>query len=147
MQNSELCVLDCPSIIAVCGPIAQSVEQMAFNHWVPGSSPGRITIFSIKGIFDRCLFFVCPELVRTLSGGCPGLVRDVLMDRQMIEGIEDINECGQLFRRFSKKLFHGCFLYPSNLSKCPAVPLSRVPLAGGATMRIHRAQLLEQRDG
>lgn len=27
----------------VCGPIAQSVEQMAFNHWVPGSSPGRIT--------------------------------------------------------------------------------------------------------
>ena len=27
------------------GPIAQSVEQMAFNHWVPGSSPGRITSF------------------------------------------------------------------------------------------------------
>ena len=29
---------------AKSGPIAQSVEQMAFNHWVPGSSPGRITI-------------------------------------------------------------------------------------------------------
>ncbi len=27
------------------GPIAQSVEQMAFNHWVEGSSPSRITIF------------------------------------------------------------------------------------------------------
>jgi hypothetical protein len=27
-----------------CGPIAQSVEQMAFNHWVEGSSPSRITI-------------------------------------------------------------------------------------------------------
>src|SRR5512139_888994 len=25
------------------GPIAQSVEQMAFNHWVEGSSPSRIT--------------------------------------------------------------------------------------------------------
>lgn len=27
------------------GPIAQSVEQMAFNHWVEGSSPSRITIY------------------------------------------------------------------------------------------------------
>lgn len=27
-----------------CGLIAQSVEQMAFNHWVEGSSPSQITI-------------------------------------------------------------------------------------------------------
>ena len=32
-------------IIVACGPIAQSVEQMAFNHWVEGSSPSRITIY------------------------------------------------------------------------------------------------------
>ena len=31
-----------------CGPIAQSVEQMAFNHWVEGSSPSRITIIFNK---------------------------------------------------------------------------------------------------
>ena len=28
------------------GPIAQSVEQLAFNQWVAGSSPARLTIFS-----------------------------------------------------------------------------------------------------
>ena len=27
------------------GPIAQLVEQMAFNHWVAGSSPARLTIY------------------------------------------------------------------------------------------------------
>ena len=35
-------------VYALRGPIAQSVEQMAFNHWVEGSSPSRITIF--KGL-------------------------------------------------------------------------------------------------
>jgi hypothetical protein len=29
----------------LCGPIAQSVEQLAFNQWVAGSSPARLTIF------------------------------------------------------------------------------------------------------
>ena len=38
------------------GPIAQSVEQMAFNHWVPGSSPGRITTYLKKRHLDWCLF-------------------------------------------------------------------------------------------
>jgi uncharacterized protein (TIGR03067 family) len=28
-----------------CGPIAQSVEQLAFNQWVAGSSPARLTTF------------------------------------------------------------------------------------------------------
>ena len=34
-----------PHSIAVdrCGPIAQSVEQLAFNQWVAGSSPARLT--------------------------------------------------------------------------------------------------------
>jgi hypothetical protein len=27
----------------VDGPIAQSVEQLAFNQWVAGSSPARLT--------------------------------------------------------------------------------------------------------
>ena len=44
------------------GPIAQSVEQMAFNHWVPGSSPGRIT--KIEGSLSGCLcyFLVAGDL-------------------------------------------------------------------------------------
>ena len=28
---------------SVDGPIAQSVEQLAFNQWVAGSSPARLT--------------------------------------------------------------------------------------------------------
>ena len=28
------------------GPIAQSVEQLAFNQWVAGSSPARLTTFA-----------------------------------------------------------------------------------------------------
>src|SRR6185295_18874117 len=42
------------------GPIAQSVEQMAFNHWVEGSSPSRITISLETGRLPvrRPFFFV-----------------------------------------------------------------------------------------
>ncbi len=29
----------------VDGPIAQLVEQLAFNQWVAGSSPARLTIY------------------------------------------------------------------------------------------------------
>jgi hypothetical protein len=36
-----------PSTIKACGPIAQSVEQLAFNQWVAGSSPARL-IFNIN---------------------------------------------------------------------------------------------------
>ena len=32
-----------PVKFMILGPIAQSVEQLAFNQWVPGSRPGRIT--------------------------------------------------------------------------------------------------------
>ena len=28
--------------LCMCGPIAQSVEQLAFNQWVAGSSPARL---------------------------------------------------------------------------------------------------------
>ncbi len=28
-----------------CGPIAQSVEQLAFNQWVAGSIPARLSFF------------------------------------------------------------------------------------------------------
>ena len=42
------------------GPIAQSVEQVAFNHWVAGSSPARITNFFnlqiAKQAFRACFF-------------------------------------------------------------------------------------------
>jgi hypothetical protein len=30
-------------LISIRGPIAQSVEQLAFNQWVAGSSPARLT--------------------------------------------------------------------------------------------------------
>lgn len=40
------------------GPIAQSVEQMAFNHWVEGSSPSRITIILKSGKRNLSAFFV-----------------------------------------------------------------------------------------
>ncbi len=42
------------------GPIAQSVEQMAFNHWVEGSSPSRITIIynSLGQPFRLPLFYM-----------------------------------------------------------------------------------------
>ena len=32
-----------PKLTEICGPIAQSVEQLAFNQWVAGSSPARLT--------------------------------------------------------------------------------------------------------
>ena len=31
--------------ISSCGPIAQSVEQLAFNQWVAGSIPARLNFF------------------------------------------------------------------------------------------------------
>jgi hypothetical protein len=40
------------------GPIAQLVEQMAFNHWVAGSSPARITII-YKEKANRLRFAFC----------------------------------------------------------------------------------------
>ena len=51
LLHCELCILHFAfhtvhCRITVCGPIAQSVEQVAFNHWVAGSSPARITIFN-----------------------------------------------------------------------------------------------------
>jgi hypothetical protein len=35
-------------ILCPCGPIAQLVEQLAFNQWVAGSSPARLTTFPEK---------------------------------------------------------------------------------------------------
>jgi hypothetical protein len=49
----------------VDGPIAQLVEQLAFNQWVAGSSPARLTtrINSLgqltKRIVDCPLYLVC----------------------------------------------------------------------------------------
>ena len=40
--------VECP----LDGPIAQSVEQLAFNQWVAGSSPARLTI-SINNLGQR----------------------------------------------------------------------------------------------
>lgn len=34
----------------VDGPIAQSVEQLAFNQWVAGSSPARLKILNLKDV-------------------------------------------------------------------------------------------------
>ena len=31
-----------------CGPIAQSVEQLAFNQWVAGSIPARLNFLAIR---------------------------------------------------------------------------------------------------
>ena len=38
----------------VDGPIAQLVEQLAFNQWVAGSSPARLTILAAE---PKCLCF------------------------------------------------------------------------------------------
>ena len=35
--------LECSTQVETCGPIAQLVEQLAFNQWVAGSSPARLT--------------------------------------------------------------------------------------------------------
>ena len=40
--------VECP----LDGPIAQSVEQLAFKQWVAGSSPARLTI-SINNLGQR----------------------------------------------------------------------------------------------
>ena len=53
----------------VDGPIAQSVEQLAFNQWVAGSSPARLTIVinNLGQRFDRKwlpYWFWCANSVR-----------------------------------------------------------------------------------
>ena len=39
-------------------PVAQLVEQMTVNHWVPGSSPGRGAKYQKKDQ-ELVLFFAC----------------------------------------------------------------------------------------
>src|ERR1043166_9477515 len=46
------------------GPIAQLVEQLAFNQWVAGSSPARLTIFTkqkheMRMALWPAAFFLC----------------------------------------------------------------------------------------
>ena len=40
--------VECLSLRILCGPIAQLVEQLAFNQWVAGSSPARLSILLRK---------------------------------------------------------------------------------------------------
>ena len=51
---------------SVCGPIAQSVEQLAFNQWVAGSSPARLTTFLKQTLdavgCDACRIFLVANL-------------------------------------------------------------------------------------
>ncbi len=42
--------VDVLPILCQCGPIAQLVEQLAFNQWVAGSSPARLTTCENKGL-------------------------------------------------------------------------------------------------
>ena len=42
---------DLESAPSISSSIAQLVEQMTVNHWVPGSSPGRGAKFNSLGYF------------------------------------------------------------------------------------------------
>ena len=44
-------------------PIAQLVEQMTVNHWVPGSSPGRGAKFRLVVLASCALFFRAVSLI------------------------------------------------------------------------------------
>ena len=45
------------------GPIAQSVEQVAFNHWVAGSSPARITIITRENGIQKDAVLISINLI------------------------------------------------------------------------------------
>ena len=47
--------------------IAQSVEQLPFKQWVPGSSPGHLTIYKLVGIIMAKECFVCEK--KAVVGG------------------------------------------------------------------------------
>ena len=55
------------------GPIAQLVEQLAFNQWVAGSSPARLTTFPEetrkKRAVTSCLLLVFPLIFPLMDLG------------------------------------------------------------------------------
>ena len=68
-----------------CGPIAQSVEQVAFNHWVAGSSPARITNFfgDLRRLVGRLFLLVC-ELEFLVARGDTSHSNIVLASRERL---------------------------------------------------------------
>jgi hypothetical protein len=70
-----------PRVLSSCGPIAQLVEQLAFNQWVAGSSPARLKTFSkssprktaqfsekVEGQFlDRVRAFMPDDAIRSVT--------------------------------------------------------------------------------
>jgi hypothetical protein len=48
--------------LRMCGPIAQSVEQLAFNQWVAGSSPARLN-FQFHKIFQNPFLITQPSFM------------------------------------------------------------------------------------
>ena len=48
--------------------IAQLVEQLTVNQWVPGSSPGRGAIYS-KGLQEIVSLFLCKKTASGEIGG------------------------------------------------------------------------------
>ena len=91
--------VECPAPNA-CGPIAQSVEQLAFNQWVAGSSPARLIPFpkiqnSKRRLPIRRPLLVCGELNRSLwsisSYTVARLVVRRLVVRQFLSANHDTN--------------------------------------------------------
>jgi integrase len=78
------------AIHPICGPVAQLVEHVTFNHRVAGSSPARLTSFiinNLQGIVDSKL-----AGVRTVN---PHRFRDTLaidlLDQKVpIEDVKDV---------------------------------------------------------
>ena len=54
-----------------CAPLAQLVEQLTLNQWVPGSSPWRCTINQkdhvLHGLFDLSVYFEWPNPLKLLA--------------------------------------------------------------------------------
>src|SRR5262245_34905723 len=78
-----------PRVLSACGPIAQSVEQLAFNQWVAGSSPARLTTkLSIHALVSRPLsntlltFISSPTSTERDLNECP-----FLTDTQFLFGV------------------------------------------------------------
>ena len=68
-----------PSVPHLDGPIAQSVEQLAFNQWVAGSSPARlnslpINSYGLQPLSHSTVLSLLPESgPAPLRPGCSGI--------------------------------------------------------------------------
>ena len=72
--------------IYLSGPIAQSVEQLAFNQWVAGSSPARLTT-TIKRIGRVSLIALFERVIQSVDISVPMLRLLDVVSKQIIRFI------------------------------------------------------------